>query len=54
MIIRNTKQYETPVQLPSVAKAGVRMTHNASARTVKVTKRTMGMVNDVGVESALR
>jgi hypothetical protein len=48
MFIRNTKPAEKDVELGPKAKAGFRMAHNASVRTVNVTKSTVGMINDVG------
>lgn len=48
LFIRNTKAAEKPVQLSNRTKAGIRVTHNSSVKTVKVAKRTIGKINDVG------
>lgn len=48
MFIKNTKASEKDVELGPRTKAGFRMAHNASVRTVNVTKSTVGMINDVG------
>jgi hypothetical protein len=53
LFIRNTKQYEKPIQFSSQAKAGVRIAHNATVRTVKVTKSTVGMINNVSALMSL-
>lgn len=52
--IRNTKAAEKPVHFSPTTKAGIRMTHNASVKTVKVAKTTLGKINDVGQYSADR
>ena len=48
MFVKNTKPAEKDVELGPKTKAGFRMAHNASVRTVNVTKSTVGMINDVG------
>jgi spartin len=45
--IRNTKAAEKPVHFSPTAKNGIRVTHNASVKTVKVAKTTLGKINDV-------
>jgi spartin len=47
MFVKNTKPAEKDVELGPKTKAGFRMAHNASVRTVNVTKSTVGMINDV-------
>jgi hypothetical protein len=47
MFVKNTKPAEKDVELGPRTKAGFRMAHNASVRTVNVTKSTVGMINDV-------
>jgi spartin len=49
MFVKNTKPAEKDVVLGPKAKAGFRMAHNASVRTVNVTKSTVGMINDVSL-----
>ncbi|RXK36909.1 hypothetical protein M231_05811 [Tremella mesenterica] len=44
--IKNTTPSKEPVKFGPSTKAGVRMAHNASVRTVKVTKSTVGMINN--------
>lgn len=46
LFIKNTKAAEKPVQLGPRTKAGIRVTHNTSVKTVKVAKRTIGKIND--------
>jgi spartin len=50
MFVKNTKAAEKDVVLGPKAKAGFRMAHNASVRTVNVTKSTVGMINDVSLD----
>lgn len=47
--IANTKAAEKDVELSPRAKAGFRMAHNASVKTVTVTKSTVGMINNVSL-----
>ncbi|EIW70363.1 hypothetical protein TREMEDRAFT_68017 [Tremella mesenterica DSM 1558] len=47
--IKNTTPSKEPVKFGPSTKAGVRMAHNASVRTVKVTKSTVGMINNVSL-----
>lgn len=47
--IQNTKPAEKDVELSKNAKAGFRMVHNASVKTVTVSKSTTGAINKVGV-----
>ena len=49
MFVKNTKPAEKDVELGPKTKAGFRMAHNASVRTVNVTKSTVGMINDVSL-----
>ena len=52
--VKNTKPAEKEVELGPKAKAGFRMAHNASVRTVNVTKSTVGMINDVSAASSVQ
>ncbi|KAI5454916.1 hypothetical protein NCC49_002192 [Naganishia albida] len=46
LYIRNTKPREEPVKFSPSTKEGIRQVHNVSAKTVKVTKKTLDTVNN--------
>ena len=54
MFVKNTKPAEKDVELGPRTKAGFRIAHNASVRTVNVTKSTVGMINDVSLLKSSR
>jgi spartin len=45
--IRNSTPRAEPVKFSPTTKAGIRKAHNASVKTVNVTKTTVGMINNV-------
>ena len=47
MYIRNSTPRPEPVKFSPAAKTGIRRAHNASVKTVNVTKTTVGMINGV-------
>jgi len=49
MYIRNSKPTAEPVKFSPTTKANIRRAHNASVKTVNVTKTTVGMINNVGL-----
>jgi hypothetical protein len=50
LYIRKSKPREEPVKFSPATKATIRGAHNASVKTVNVTKTTLGMVNNVTLQ----
>lgn len=49
--IRRVKPNEEPTKFSPTTKANIRRAHNASVKTVNVTKTTVGMINNVSCVS---
>ena len=52
--IRRVKPNEEPTKFSQTTKANIRRAHNASVKTVNVTKTTVGMINNVSGTQSVR